>query len=104
MVPFEYSDLSGSKRRPACIVSSDEYNGGGRDVILAMVTSRLTAGEVGDVVVRDWSGAGLLRPSVIRTGRLIVLERRLLPERPLGTLGRTDLDAVDDGLKAVFGL
>ena len=82
-------------------MSSDEYSGGGRDVIFAMVTSRLTAGEV---VVRDWSGAGLLRPSVIRTGRLIVLERRLLPERPLGTLGRTDLDAVDDGLKAVFGL
>ena len=85
-------------------MSSDEYNGGGRDVIFAMVTSRLTAGEVGDVLVEGWRSAGLLRPSVIRTGRLIVLERRLLPKGPLGMLGRTDLDAVDDGLKAVFGL
>ena len=61
LVPFEYSDLRGSKRRPACIVSSDQYNTRGRDVILAMITSNMTAREVSDIPVQDWRSAGLLK-------------------------------------------
>ena len=80
LVPFEYSDLRGSKRRPACIVSSDQYNARGRDVILAMITSNMTAREVGDIPVQDWRSAGLLKASVVRSGRLRVLEQRLLTD------------------------
>lgn len=49
-----------------------------------MVTSsarRLAAPGVGDVVLDDWHRAGLLRPSVVRTGRLLVPEARLLSAR-----------------------
>ena len=78
--PFAFSDLVGSKRRPACIVSTAEYNEG-PDVIVAMVTSsraRLDRPELGDVVVTDWRAAGLPLPSVVRAGRLLVLEQRFV--------------------------
>ena len=71
-----------------------------------MVTSsarRLAAPGVGDVVLDDWHQAGLLRPSVVRTGRLLVLEARLLSAQ-LGALTASDLGRVDRGLKEALGL
>jgi mRNA interferase MazF len=71
LAPFPYSDLRGMKRRPACIVSSSEYNDG-PDAVVAMVTSnraRFQQPGIGDVVISDWRAAGLRLPSVVRTGR-----------------------------------
>jgi len=102
--PFLYSDLAGSKRRPVCVVSATTYNAG-PDVMVAMISSgtRVTAPWLGDVPLHDWQHAGLLRPSVIRAGRLQVIERRLLSSRR-GTLSNADLAGVDQALRAVLGL
>ena len=105
LAPFTYADLQGSKRRPVCVVSSASFNVGA-DVIVAMVTSstrRLGSPGAGDAVVTEWRQAGLLRPSVIRTGRLLVLETRLL-SGPIAVLTAADLEAVDKGLKGSLGL
>lgn len=105
LAPFLYSDLVGMKCRPACVVSSAAYNRG-PDMILAMVTSRRTrllAPTPGDVVVTDWKAAGLSTPSVIRTGRLLVLEQRLI-QFALGRLTPSDLALVDRGLLSVLDL
>ncbi len=66
LVPFPYADLRGMKRRPACVISADEYQRG-PDLIVAMVTSqraRREAPGLGDVVVTDWQAAGLRAPAV----------------------------------------
>lgn len=41
LVPFPYSDLSGSKRRPVLIISNDEYNQRFQDVLVCVITSNL---------------------------------------------------------------
>lgn len=71
----------------------------------AMISSgaRLTSLRLGDVVVRGWQRAGLLRPSVVRVGRLQVIEQRLLSTRR-GALEIADLDAVDQALRDVLGI
>ncbi|MGH9243333.1 MAG: type II toxin-antitoxin system PemK/MazF family toxin [Acidimicrobiales bacterium] len=105
LAPFPYSDLRGLKRRPACVVSSAVFNDG-PDAIVAMVTSRRTRLDspgVGDVLLDHWRQAGLRLPSVIRTGRLLVIERRLLAAG-LGRLDAVDLLAVDRALRTVLGL
>jgi mRNA interferase MazF len=105
LAPFPYSNLRALKRRPACVVSSPDYNLG-PDVIVAMVTSsrsRVMSPGLGDVVLQDWRAAGLRLPSVVRTGRLLVLEHRLLTAM-LGALNQTDLAAVDHELRTVLGL
>lgn len=105
LAPFTYADLRGSKRRPVCVVSSAGFNTG-PDFIVAMVTSsarRMVNPGTGDVILADWRLAGLLRPSVVRTGRLMVLEGRLLSAQ-IGTLTQADVAEVDRGLKDALGL
>lgn len=105
LAPFAYSDLQGLKRRPAVVVSSDAY-GSGADVILAMITSsnaRLSSPGLGDVVLTDWQAAGLRVASVARTGRLLVIEQRLVGTK-LGSLTGVDLAKIDVALRDVFGL
>ena len=42
--PFMYADLAGSKRRPVCVVSSQNYNAG-PDVMVAMILSLIHISE-----------------------------------------------------------
>jgi mRNA interferase MazF len=39
LVPFPYSDLSSSKRRPVLVVSNDDYNRRFHDVLVCVITS-----------------------------------------------------------------
>ena len=41
LVPFPYSDLSSTKRRPVLIVSNDDYNQTFPDVVVCVITSKL---------------------------------------------------------------
>ncbi len=57
-----------SKKRPAVVVSSDSYNVSRPDVILMAITSQILrpAGAIGEVLLGDWPGAGLPKPSPIK--------------------------------------
>ncbi len=67
LVPFPFTDQSATKRRPAVVISSQVYHRVRPDLIIMAVTSqRPTTGSVGEVDVRDWREAGLLKPSVIK--------------------------------------
>jgi hypothetical protein len=47
------------------IVSSAAYNAARRDLIIMAVTSQARpAGVIGEVRVKDWKGAGLIKPSL----------------------------------------
>jgi mRNA interferase MazF len=105
LAPFPYTDLSGTKRRPVCVLSSAAFSAG-PDVVVAMVTSqqrRLASPGIGDVSIVDWQAAGLLAPSVLRSGRLWTAERRILG-RSLGALAADDLRAVEHALAVVLDL
>lgn len=103
--PFEYSDLTGGKRRPACIVSVEVFNRTG-EVVIAMITSsqpRLATPGFGDVVLEDWQAEGLLRPSLLRAGRLLARTSDVLSE-PRGRLSDRDLRNVEAALRGVLGI
>ena len=65
LVNFTFADESGVKRRPAIIVSSEAYNNGRDEAIIAAITSRTDRVLLGDHLIVDWQGAGLLFPSVV---------------------------------------
>ena len=103
LVPFDFTDRSGAKWRPAVVVSSNKYNRDTPDVMIASITGNLQAiRHPGDAVIRDWQGAGLLIPSLAQM-KLATLESSMIG-RQLGTLSPTDLDAVDRGLRTAFSL
>ncbi len=103
LVPVGFTDRSGTKRRPAVIISSDVYNAESPDVMIASITGNLHAlRHPGDRVIRQWEAAGLLRPSLAQS-KIATVERSTLGRR-LGRLATEDLAAFDRGLRNALDL
>ena len=103
LVPVGFTDQSGAKRRPAAIVSSETHNARSPDVMIASITSNLLAiRHPGDLVIRDWQAAGLLRPSLAQA-KIATVEAAVIGRR-LGRLSQHDLAALDRGLREALGL
>ncbi|MBI4494072.1 MAG: type II toxin-antitoxin system PemK/MazF family toxin [Chloroflexi bacterium] len=103
LVPFDFTDRSGGKWRPAVVVSSDPYNQQTPDVLIASITGNLNAvPHPGDHALADWPAAGLLRPSLAQT-KLATVEASIVGRR-LGTLFAADMVAFERGLREALGL
>jgi mRNA interferase MazF len=102
LVAFPFTDQSTTKKRPAVIVSSAEYNAQRSDVILMAVTSHFRAAiTVGEVVLVHWQRAGLLKPSVLKP-LLATIEKSLIL-RTLGELQDEDRTALRKSLDDIIG-
>ena len=102
LVGFVFSDESGRKLRPALVLSSPAYHRGRQEVVVAAVTSNIRRRLFGDHVIADWKGAGLLFPSLV-TGILRTIKRTMI-DRKLGTMPKSDMQAVDRELRRSLGL
>lgn len=103
-VPF--SDRSGSKRRPALVVSTATFHRKLRDVIVCPISSQPRYYErpgPGDHPLRHWNLVGLRYPSTARISNLVSVEKRII-KGSLGTLPAEDLERVEEGLREAFGL
>ena len=98
VVPFPFTDRRISKRRPALIVSSSDFNRAHEQFILAMITS--AGGDwPSDVAVRGWREAGLNVPCKVRF-KLFTLDDSLIV-RKLGRLSKEDGEEVKKALGQV---
>ena len=102
LVSFIFADETGVKRRPAVIISSDAYHTGRDEAIIAAITSRTDRVLVGDHLIADWQGAGLLFPSVA-TSIIRTIKQDMITKR-LGSLPTPDMGAIDSKLKLALGL
>ena len=102
LVRFVFSDETGAKRRPAVVLSTDEYHHRRQEAIVAAVTSNVQRLLVGDHLIVGWQQAGLLYPSVatgiVRTVKQAVIERRL------GHLPTEGMRAIQGQVCRVLGL
>ncbi|MDP2006323.1 MAG: type II toxin-antitoxin system PemK/MazF family toxin [Rubrivivax sp.] len=102
LVPFPFTDQSGSKRRPAVVVSSRSYNTERRDIVIMAVTSRVRQPlAFGEALVSDWQAAGLIKASVFKPV-FTTIEQELVI-RTLGTLSVPDAKALRERLGEVIG-
>ena len=79
LVGFVFSDESGTKVRPALVVSSAAYHRRRQEVIVAAITSNTNRRLFGDHLVANWKGAGLLFPSVV-TGVVRTVKGSMIAE------------------------
>ena len=78
VIPFPYSDLSASKKRPALVVASLD----GDDVILCQITSQSISDRYGiPLDAADFRVGGLKHPSNIRPNRLFTADSRIVEYR-----------------------
>lgn len=88
LVPFPFTDQSATRRRPALVVSSDDYNQACPDRVLARITSQPPdVLPPGDYTLQedDWKAAGLIAASIVRCGKLVTTETSLVL-RQLGSM------------------
>jgi len=94
LVRFPFTDLTGSKQRPALVISSDEHQRTGHDVIVAAISGQgVDDPRVFDHVIQDWASAGLIAPSLVRCGKVVTLERSMV-RRSLGRLSENVFQTV----------
>ncbi len=102
LVPFPFTDQSATKRRPAVVVSSSRYHRERPELIIMALTSQARpAGALGEVQVKGWRAARLLKPSVIKP--VITTIEAPLVIRRLGRLDGEDQAALKRALGAIIG-
>lgn len=102
LVEFQFSEGSGSKKRPALILSAEGYHKTRQEVIIAAITSNIIRELFGDTKIENWKEAGLLRPSLV-TGIIRTIKSNLIL-RKLGSLPKRDFLETQKNLKDVLGL
>jgi mRNA interferase MazF len=102
LVPFAFTNQTGTKKRPAVIISSAAYNIAQRDLVIMAVTSQLKpSGVLGEAYVADWQAAGLLKPSAIKP--VITTIEQALVIRRLGQLTIEDQQVLRGAIARIVG-
>lgn len=85
IIPFPFSDLSGSKRRPALVIA----DWGGADVLLCQITTKAKFdGLESDLALSDFVSGRLPVASNIRPNKIFTADKRLV----LSVAGNTSDD------------
>ena len=85
LVPFPFTDLSSSKKRPALIVSPDSFNASKQDVVLVAITFQIGADPHSIVVdEHDYLDGKLPKPSMIRISKMFTIHSALIVKRICG--------------------
>lgn len=102
LVRFVFADETGTKLRPALIISSHDYHSQRQEIIVAAITSNVGRLFIGDCRIKDWKTAGLLAPSVA-TGIIRTIKQSMIARR-LGKLSKTDLADYQNQLKTSLAI
>ena len=68
LVAYPFEERAGGRCRPVLVVSSPEYNNDTGELVVAQITSRITAtARPGDYQIQDWKDANLPRAAMARS-------------------------------------
>ena len=102
LLDFGFSEGIGYKKRPALIVSGDNYNKSRREVIAAAITSNIERILFADTKIERWKESGLLYPSLVTAIVRTVKNNTIL--RKLGILSEEDFRNAQKNLAKAIGL
>jgi mRNA interferase MazF len=82
LVPFPYSDLSSTKRRPVLIVSNNLYNASFPDILVCVITSNLYKDDYSVELDNNDLDMGMLPElSVIKCHKLFTIDQTRIVKR-----------------------
>ena len=99
LVRYPFSNLSGSKVRPAIVVNAAHIS---QDVIIVPLTSKVSPLLAGEFVLVDWQAAGLNVASAAKRGLYTVHQSLVI--KSIGSLSATDAGSLDHSLRDWLGL
>lgn len=98
LIPFPFTDLLGSKNRPALVLVSTL-----EDVTVSFLTTQLKWKEKYDIIINPSAKNGLKKESLLRLHKLATLNKNLAIGR-IGDLEETHLKTLNRNLIALFQL
>ena len=98
LIPFPFTDLRGSKIRPAVVLSKNDL-----DVTICFITSAFKWQTEYDVTVFPSESNGLKAPSLIRTGKIATIDFSLVLGE-LGELFNVEIAELNKALKKLLQL
>ena len=101
VVPFPCVDVLAVKRRPALSLSTATFLWANGHGVFAMITTAKRSAWPSDIPFRDWRGAGLTAPSILRW-KLFTLPEAAILDR-VGRLSPSDEAAASGGLALMLG-
>jgi len=98
LITFPFTDLSGSKLRPAVILANTNL-----DLTVCFITTQIQWQEPTDVLLLPNATNGLKKQSLVRISKIATLDKALA-KGLLGRLTQNELFDLNDKLKALFKL
>ncbi len=98
LIPFPFSDLSGSKTRPELLLIT-----GPAEITLAFISTQINWKDDTDLLLKPSNANGLKRDSILRLSKLATLDKDLDLGR-LGTVDARTLKQVNKNLIKIFKL
>ncbi len=102
LVDFGFSEETGSKKRPALIISGEDYHHSRHEVIIMAITSNIKRTLIGDTRIDEWAAAGLLYPSLV--AGIIRTIKHTMVIRKLGVLAQSDFQKVQNSIVRAMDL
>ncbi|MCB0279484.1 MAG: type II toxin-antitoxin system PemK/MazF family toxin [Calditrichaeota bacterium] len=100
LVPFPFTNLKVTKKRPALIVSPAEFNMD-QDYVIAFITSNVGAEyRHGDYHLKDWQSAQLPKASMLRM-KFATISKSIVVKR-LGSISAGDQQNISKSLSEFF--
>ncbi len=94
VIPFSFSDLSQSKRRPTLVISNSQSN----DIILCQITSKIKNDPYGILLTnQDFRYGELSRKSYIRPHRIFTADQNLI----IYKIGQIDVKKLDEVITTI---
>ena len=101
LVPFPFTDLSSTKKRPALVVSPDRFNAHAQDVVLVAITSQPADSHVVALDEHDYVDGKLPRTSFVKVSKLFTTHPTLVLKK-VCAIKPARLDAVLQELRRIL--
>ena len=102
LVPFPFTDLSSTKKRPALVVSPDSFNEHAQDVVLVAITSQPSDSHVVALDEHDYVDGKLPLTSFVKVPKLFTTHPTLVLKK-ICAIKPEPLDIVLQELRRFFG-
>jgi mRNA interferase MazF len=96
LVPYPFTDLQDFKIRPALILINFT-----NDATICYITSQISSFSAFDVMLQPSTANGLTIPSLIKTGRMVTISKKLFKAR-LGNISAIEIGMLDKNLKQLL--
>jgi len=96
LIPFPFTDLSGSKLRPALILAETSL-----DLTLSFITTQLQWQESTDILLQPNLINGIKKTSLIRLSKIATI-KKILVKGKIGSIAQMQVADLNQKLKAIF--